>query len=88
MSTADFDSRQLSAAQLRAARGLIDISAKELADLSRVSLATIRRAEGATGPTNLTAANAETLVRTLESRGVEFIAENGGGPGVRLRRPA
>jgi predicted transcriptional regulator len=83
---ADFDSRQLTPAQLRAARALIDITAKELAELSRVSLATIRRAEGVTGPTNLTAANAETLVRSLERRGVEFISENGGGPGVRLRR--
>jgi hypothetical protein len=88
LSMAEFDSRQLTAAQLRAARALIDISAKELAEFSRVSLPTIRRAEGVTGPTNLTAANAETLVRSLERRGVEFIAENGGGPGVRLRRPA
>jgi hypothetical protein len=27
-----------------------------------------------------------TLKRALESAGVEFIAENGGGPGVRLRK--
>jgi hypothetical protein len=85
---ADFDSRQLTAAQLRAARALINITAKELAEFSRVGLATIRRVEGLSGPLNLTAANSETLVRTLESRGVEFIAENGGGPGVRLRKPS
>jgi hypothetical protein len=27
-----------------------------------------------------------TIRRTLESAGVEFIDENGGGPGVRLRK--
>ncbi len=66
----------------------VNITAKELAEFSRVGLATIRRVEGLSGPLNLTAANSETLVRTLESRGVEFIAENGGGPGVRLRKPS
>jgi hypothetical protein len=30
--------------------------------------------------------NLEAISRALESAGVEFIAENGGGPGVRLRK--
>jgi hypothetical protein len=34
-----------------------------------------------------TAANLATLERTLGAAGVEFIPGNGGGPGVRLRRP-
>jgi hypothetical protein len=33
----------------------------------------------------MTVANALTVRRTLEEAGVEFIDENGGGPGVRLR---
>jgi hypothetical protein len=33
----------------------------------------------------MTAANDLTIRRTLEAAGVEFIDENGGGPGVRLR---
>ena len=35
----------------------------------------------------MTAANDLAVRRTLEMAGVEFIDENGGGPGVRLRNP-
>jgi hypothetical protein len=34
----------------------------------------------------MTAANELALRRALDSAGVEFIDENGGGPGVRLRK--
>ncbi len=37
--------------------------------------------------TSLTAANDLAIRRALEAAGVEFIDENGGGPGVRLRKP-
>jgi hypothetical protein len=37
--------------------------------------------------TSLTAANDLAIRRALESAGVEFIDENGGGPGLRLRKP-
>jgi hypothetical protein len=46
---------------------------------------TIRRAELAENQTSLTMANDLAIRRALESAGVEFIDENGGGPGVRLR---
>ena len=46
----------------------------------------IRRAEGAEGRTSLTMANDLAVRRALEGAGVEFIDENGGGPGVRLRK--
>jgi hypothetical protein len=36
--------------------------------------------------TSMTAANNLAVRRTLEAAGVEFIGENGGGPGVRLRK--
>jgi hypothetical protein len=36
--------------------------------------------------TSLTAANDLAIRRALEDAGVEFIDENGGGPGVRLRK--
>jgi|SRR6516162_1702596 len=46
-------------------------------------LALARRPRGVrSGPT----ANDSTVRRTLEAAGVEFIDENGGGPGVRLRK--
>ena len=45
----------------------------------------IRRAELTDGETSMTAANDLAVRRTLEMTGVEFIDENGSGPGVRLR---
>ncbi len=77
----------LTSAQIRAARSLIRWRAEDLARESAVGIATIRRAELAEGPTSLTTANDQAIRRALEAAGVEFIDENGGGPGVRLRRP-
>jgi hypothetical protein len=53
---------------------------------SPVGVATIRCAELAGGETSTTAANDLAVRRALEVAGVEFIDENGGGPGVRLRK--
>jgi hypothetical protein len=78
--------RALTSAQIRAARGLVRWSAEELARESSLGLATIRRAEGADNETSMTAANNLAVRRAFEAAGVEFIDENGGGPGVRLRK--
>ena len=72
--------------QIRAGRSLLNWSANDLARECALGLATIRRAELAEGETSLTAANDLAIRRTLEAAGVEFIDENGGGPGVRLRK--
>ena len=50
------------------------------------TVAHVRRAELADSETSMTAANDLAVRRALESAGVEFIDENGGGPGVRLRK--
>jgi hypothetical protein len=60
-------------------------SAEDLSGRSAVSLRTIRRAELAESHTSMTAANNLAIRRALEAAGVEFIDEDGGGPGVRLR---
>lgn len=73
---------ELSAAQCRGARGMLGISQTELAEAASVSRQTIVDFErGARTPytNNLTA-----IRRALEAAGVEFIPQNGGGPGVRL----
>ena len=80
--------RPLTSAQIRAARSLIRWSAEDLARRSSLSVATIRRAELTDNETSMTAANDLAVRRALEAAGVEFIDENGGGPGVRLRKPA
>jgi len=78
--------RALTSAQIRAARSLIRWTADELAAASALSVATIRRAELKESETALTTANDLAIRRALETAGVEFIDENGGGPGVRLRK--
>jgi hypothetical protein len=77
--------KPLSSAQIRAARALVRWRAEDLARESAVGVATIRRAELAEEGTSMTAANDLAVRRALETAGVEFIDENGGGPGVRLR---
>jgi transcriptional regulator with XRE-family HTH domain len=78
----------LISAQIRGGRALIRWSAEDLAKASRVGLTTIRRAELTDSATSLTAANDVAIRSALEVAGIEFIDENGGGPGVRLRKPS
>jgi hypothetical protein len=78
--------KPLTSPQIRAARGLLRWSAEDLAREAALGLATIRRAEGAEDQTSMTVANDLAVRRALESAGVEFIDENGGGPGVRLKK--
>ena len=78
-------SKPLIGGQIRAARAFLRWRAEDLARESAVGVATIRRAELVEGETSMTAPNDLSIRRTLESAGVEFIDENGGGPGVRLR---
>jgi transcriptional regulator with XRE-family HTH domain len=80
-------SKPLTSAQIRAARALLRWSAEDLARETALSVATIRRAELAEDETSMTTANGLAVRDALESAGVEFIDENGGGPGVRLRKP-
>jgi hypothetical protein len=79
--------RPLTSAQIRAARSLIRWRAQDLARESSVGVATIRRAELTDDETSMTAANDLAVRRALEAAGIEFIDENGGGVGVRLKKP-
>ena len=78
--------KQLTSAQLRAARGLIRWSAEDLARETALSVTTVRRAELTEGETSMTAANDLAVRRALEAAGVIFIDEDDEGPGVRLRK--
>jgi hypothetical protein len=77
----------LTGPQIRAGRALLRWRAQDLARESAVGIATIKRAELAAGETSMTVANDLAVRRALEAAGVEFIDENGGGPGLRLRKP-
>lgn len=74
----------LSPAQSRAARGLLDWSQSDLGGRANLSESTIRdfeKGRRVPGPNNLAA-----IRNALETAGVIFVAENGEGPGVRLRK--
>lgn len=71
-------------AQLRAARALVNWSQDQLSAESGVPKRTIARLELGDGKPQ--ARTAETLRGALEAAGVIFVAENGEGPGVRLRK--
>ena len=73
----------LTAGQCRAARGLLDWSQLELAEQAGVGIVTVRQLEASVHEPRR--ATLDVVRRALEAAGVEFIDENGGGPGVRLR---
>jgi DNA-binding XRE family transcriptional regulator len=79
-----FGVMEMTPAQCRAARGLLAISQDRLVELSGVSKRTISQFEGE--QRQPIPATRFALQHALEAAGVTFIAENGGGPGVRLRR--
>ena len=77
--------------QMRAARALLGIDQKALAELAGVSLPTIQRMEASTGNVR---GGVETLIKVVEAfdrAGVELIGEqarsDSGGRGVRLKEP-
>ncbi len=74
----------LTPAQCRAARALLDWSQSRLAEGSNLGLSTVKNFE--VGRSIPTINNLAAIRAALETAGVEFIAENGGGPGVRLRK--
>ena len=81
----------ITAAQMRAARALLGIDQRQLAELAGVSLPTIQRMEASTGNVR---GVVETLIKVVEAfdrAGVELIGEqarsDSGGRGVRLKEP-
>jgi transcriptional regulator with XRE-family HTH domain len=74
----------MSPAQCRAARALVGWSQDQLAAASGVAKATIANFEA--GKREPYARTLADLATALEAAGVVFVAENGGGAGVRLRK--
>jgi transcriptional regulator with XRE-family HTH domain len=76
---------RISPAQCRGARALLDMTQPQLASSAKVGLSTIVDFERERREVSADAI--AKIQQALESAGIEFITQNGGGPGVRLRRP-
>jgi DNA-binding XRE family transcriptional regulator len=77
---------QITTRQVKAARALLGWSQADLAQHSGVSEPTVARLESADGKLGGREDTAEKIRTAIEIAGVEFIDENGGGRGVRLRK--
>jgi transcriptional regulator with XRE-family HTH domain len=72
--------------QVKAARALLGWSQADLASHSGISEPTVARLESTVGKLGGREGTAEKIRRAIVAAGVDFIDENGGGPGVRLRK--
>jgi transcriptional regulator with XRE-family HTH domain len=72
--------------QVKAARALLGWSQADLAGHSGVSEPTVARLESMDGVLGGREGTAKKIQQAIEAAGVEFIDENGGGPGVRVRK--
>lgn len=81
--------RMITSAQMRAARALLGVDQRQLAEMARLSLPTIQRMEASDGQVRGIIDTLMKVVEALERAGVELIPENspsvGVGRGVRLR---
>jgi transcriptional regulator with XRE-family HTH domain len=79
----------ITANQLRAARALLNIDQRQMADLAELSVPTIQRMEASDGVVRGNVDSLMKLVSALENAGIELIspgvASSSGGRGVRLR---
>ena len=74
-----------SPSQIRAARALVGWSQSDVAAAAGLSIPTVKRAEADDG-IRVSEDALVAIASALKKAGVEFIAENGGGVGVRLRK--
>ncbi len=79
----------ITASQLRAARALLGVDQRQLAEMAGVSLPTIQRMEASEGNVRGVVDTLTKVIEALDRAGVELIGENaesrGGGRGVRFK---
>jgi transcriptional regulator with XRE-family HTH domain len=82
----------ITAAQMRAARALLGIDQRQLAEFADVSLPTIQRMEASEGTVRGVVETLTKVIQAFDAAGVELIGENirslGDGRGVRFKHPA
>ena len=81
----------ITAAQMRAARAMLGIDQRQLAELAGVSLPTIQRMEASEGNVRGVIDTLTKVIEALDRAGIELIGDNTisreGGRGVRLKQP-
>lgn len=81
----------ITAAQMRAARALLGIDQRQLAEMAGLSVPTIQRMEASEGNVRGVIETLTKLIEALGRAGIELIGDNvvspGGGRGVRLKAP-
>jgi predicted transcriptional regulator len=81
----------ITAAQMRAARAMLGIDQRTLAELASVSLPTIQRMEASNGTVRGVVETLTKVVEALDAAGIELIGDNAtsaaGGRGVRMKTP-
>lgn len=82
----------ISAAQMRAARAMLGIDQRTLAEMAGVSLPTIQRMESSKGNVRGVVSTLTKIVDALDAAGIELIGNDqpsqGRGRGVRLKEPS
>ena len=76
----------ISSSQIRAARGMLGISADELASMAGVTWKTVQRFESVNGVPPSRSGTLERVKEALERQGIEFLGDPIHSPGVRLKR--
>jgi len=76
----------ITSGQIKAARALLDLTVAELAKEAGIGFTTMVRLEAADGVPSGTVRTLDSVQKTLELAGIEFIGTPEDGPGVRLRK--
>lgn len=76
----------VSGAQIRAGRGLLNWTSKDLAEKAGVGWSTIKRFEDLDETPPSRSGTLERVQAALEDAGIEFLGDPIGSPGARLRR--
>lgn len=77
---------KVSIRQIKAGRALLAWSQEDLAAAASVSVPTIKRLEATDGLLGGRVGTSQKIIYALANAGLEFIHENGGGAGVRVRK--
>jgi transcriptional regulator with XRE-family HTH domain len=76
----------ITSGQIKAARALLDLTVAELAKEAGIGFTTMVRLEAADGVPSGTVRTLDSVQKTLEKAGIEFIGTPEDAPGVRLRK--